>query len=93
MKEHNGGLLKRNACPCDTPTSWAPDHVGGNGIFGIGKNKSNSLCGTSGSEFWIEEWKYPDIGIAICDCPSGGHDMIFLDYREFCIKFLSNFML
>ena len=30
----------------------------------------------------IDEWEYPDIGVAICDCPSAGHDMIFLDYRE-----------
>ena len=30
----------------------------------------------------IDEWEYPAIGVAICDCPSAGHDMIFLDYRE-----------
>ena len=29
----------------------------------------------------IDEWEYPAIGVAICDCPSAGHDMIFLDYR------------
>ena len=29
----------------------------------------------------IAEWEYPAIGVAICDCPSAGHDMIFLDYR------------
>ncbi|MDR2938109.1 MAG: SMI1/KNR4 family protein [Prevotellaceae bacterium] len=28
------------------------------------------------------EWGYPDIGIAICETDSGGHDMIFLDYRK-----------
>lgn len=28
------------------------------------------------------DWGYPDIGVAICDTPSAGHEMIFLDYRE-----------
>lgn len=35
-----------------------------------------------GNRFWIEEWDYPAIGIAICTTPSAGHDMIFLDYRK-----------
>jgi len=30
----------------------------------------------------IEEWGYPDIGIYFCDSPSGGHDMICLDYQS-----------
>ena len=51
------------------------------GIFGIGREKSCSLCGELGSQFMIDEWEYPAIGVAICDCPSAGHDMIFLDYR------------
>ena len=29
-----------------------------------------------------DDWGYPDIGVAICDTPSAGHEMIFLDYRE-----------
>lgn len=82
MKIHNGGILKRDAIRTDTPTSWAEDHVAVTGLYGIGFDKANSLCGEFGSRFWIEEWEYPDIGVAIADCPSAGHDMIFLDYRE-----------
>ena len=72
-----------NTCfPTDVPTSWAKDHVAITGIFGIERKKSYSLCGGLGSQFMIDDWGYPAIGVAICDCPSAGHDMIFLDYRE-----------
>ena len=37
-----------------------------------------------GNEFWISKVKYPPIGIVVADTISGGHDMIFLDYRECC---------
>ncbi len=82
MKRHNGGIPVNTCFPTDTPTSWAEDHVAITGIFGIGREKRYSLCGEFGSRFMIDEWEYPDIGVAICDCPSAGHDMIFLDYRE-----------
>lgn len=82
MKQHNGGVPVNNCFPTNEPTSWAEDHVAITGIFGIGREKDYSLCGTMGSQFMIDEWEYPPIGVAICDCPSGGHDMIFLDYRE-----------
>ena len=81
MKQHNGGIPVNTCYPCDEPTSWAEDHVAITGIFGIGREKSYSLCGELGSQFMIDEWEYPAIGVAICDCPSAGHDMIFLDYR------------
>ena len=82
MKQHNGGIPFNVCFPCDEPTSWADDHVAITGIMGMDKDKMYSLCGQLGSRFMIEEWGYPDIGVAICDCPSAGHDMIFLDYRE-----------
>ena len=57
--------------------------IGFTGFFGIGGNKPSSLFGKFGNEFWFNEWEYPrDIGIIIADTESGGHDMIYLDYRE-----------
>lgn len=82
MKQHNGGIPSNDCFPCDEPTSWAEDHIAITGIMGIGRNKNYTICGELGSQFMIEEWGYPNIGVAICDCPSAGHDMIFLDYRE-----------
>ena len=81
MKQHNGGIPVNTCYPCDEPTCWADDHVAITGIFGIGREKSCSLCGELGSQFMIDEWEYPATGVAICDCPSAGHDVIFLDYR------------
>ena len=81
MKQHNGGIPVNDCYPTDEPTSWAEDHVAITGILGIGREKGCSLCGELGSQFMIDEWGYPAIGVAICDCPSAGHDMIFLDYR------------
>ena len=81
MKQHNGGIPMNTCYPCDEPTCWADDHVAITGIFGIGREKNCSLCGEMGSQFMIDEWEYPAIGVTICDCPSAGHDMIFLDYR------------
>lgn len=83
MKRHNGGIPHNGCFPTGVATSWSDDHIAITGIMGIGREKDNSLGGGFGSRFWIEEWGYPDIGVAICDCPSAGHDMIFLDYR-FC---------
>ena len=82
MQVQNGGFSKKSAFPTSTPTSWADDHIAIEGFLSIGWDKTYSLCGKLGSRFMMEEWGYPDIGIAICDCPSAGHEMVFLDYRE-----------
>lgn len=77
MKQKNGGALER--CMFEADYDF---YVEVHAIYGIGREKSDSLCGSNGSKFWIEEWEYPNIGVAIADCPSAGHEMIFLDYRE-----------
>ncbi len=82
MKQHNGGIPRNTAIPTKQRTSWADDHAAITCIMGIGRNKDYSLCGDLGSQFMIDEWGYPEIGVAICHCPSGGHDMVFLDYSE-----------
>ncbi|BFT72680.1 hypothetical protein PAENIP36_41220 [Paenibacillus sp. P36] len=82
MKVQNGGIPKNTCFPTTSPTSWAEDHIAITGIMGIGRTKSYSLCGNLGSQFMIDDWQYPAIGIVICDCPSAGHDVIMLDYRK-----------
>ncbi len=78
----NGGLPRKTCHRAAVPTTWARDHVAICGIFAVGRAKSYSLCGHLGSEFWPEEWGYPAIGVYFADCPSAGHDMLCLDYRD-----------
>lgn len=75
MRTQNGGVPRSTLFPADE------DIYAVCSIAGIGRNKPYSLCGELGSRFMIEEWGYPDIGVVICDCPSGGHDLVMLDYR------------
>ena len=77
LKNHNGGVVKKNCFINDDD-----DCVYVTGIYGIDRNKKYSLFGEFGNEFWISKVKYPPIGIVVADTISGGHDMIFLDYRE-----------
>jgi hypothetical protein len=82
MMKLRNGVIPINTCfPTEEGTSWAIDHIAITGIMGIGRKKTYSLCGGLGSQFMIEEWGYPDIGVVICDCPSAGHDVVMLDYR------------
>jgi len=81
MRSQNGGIPKRTCFPTKEATSWAEDHIAISGFLGIGRNKTYSLLGSLGSRFMQEEWGYPTFGVCICDCPSGGHDLVMLDYR------------
>ena len=82
LRSQNGGMPAKTNHRTSEPTSWAQDHVAITGIYGLDRSKSSSLCGEFSSKFWMEEWGYPDIGVYFADCPSAGHDMLCLDYRE-----------
>ena len=77
IRVHNGGILKKNAVTVDDTDYYVE------GLYGIDPEVENSVLSEEfGHRFWIEEWGYPEIGIAITDTPSAGHDMFFLDYRK-----------
>lgn len=80
MRGRNGGGPLKNCHRASTRTSWSEDHVAMTGLLSIGVEKQYSLCGSLGSQFMIDEWGYPPIGIYFADCPSAGHDMLCLDY-------------
>jgi len=82
LKQQNGGIPKNTNHRTQEPTSWSEDHVAITGIFSLGSKKPCSLCGEFGSQFWIDEWGYPPIGVYFADCPSAGHDMICMDFRS-----------
>lgn len=81
LNEKNGGVPRRRCFRTFTPTSWAPDHIEIAAIRGIGGDWGIDSDNGLGSADLIAEWDYPDIGIVICDMPSGGHDAVMLDYR------------
>ena len=82
MRIQNGGELRKNNFEGSFKRNWTSGSFDIEYISGVDSSKRYSLCGEFGSKFWIEEWKYPNIGIAICGTSSGGHDMIFLDYSD-----------
>eukprot|EP00439_Symbiodinium_sp_Y106_P000203 s7587_g1.t1 len=77
LQFRRGGGEAARSCFAATGTSWAKDHVHIGELMGIGDyEEEESILGTG---FWIDEWEYPAIGVACCMCPSGGHDLIWLD--------------
>ena len=81
MRFQNGGIPRRTNHRTRDRTSWSHDHIAITGLYSIGGDKPCSLLGEFSSQFWVEEWGYPPIGVYFADCPSAGHDMVCLDYR------------
>ncbi len=86
LEFQNGGLPRNTCHVTTTETSWAEDHVAISGILAIDRVPTYSLCGQLGSQFMIEEWQYPPIGVYFADCPSAGHDLLCLDYRNVGVR-------
>lgn len=80
LHEKNGGIPVRRCFPTSVRTSWADNHIEVSGILGIGFDRG--MDGELGSSYLVHEWGYPDIGVVVCDTPSGGHDTVMLDYRH-----------
>lgn len=81
LRVRNGGSLRENIFFTPFSTSWAEDHFEVRALLGIGgENGIDSM--DSGSRALIEEWGYPEIGVVIAECPSGGHDTVMLDYTK-----------
>lgn len=81
LTSKNGGTPRNTCFPTTTATSWADNHIAISGICGIGGQwgiDSDEL----GSQFMLEEWGYPPIGIVVAQCPSAGHDAVMLDYQR-----------
>ncbi|MEK5025277.1 SMI1/KNR4 family protein [Paenibacillus sp. FSL M7-1046] len=76
MKLHNGGI------PHNTRVPLGQEDLEISGFLGIGRDKSQSLCGAAGSRARIEEGGYPEIGVVICDTPAAEHEVVMLDYRS-----------
>jgi hypothetical protein len=80
IRNRNGGEPVRRCYRTPFPTSWADDRFEISGILGIGGEKGVDVPGPLSSSSLIAEWGYPNIGVVICDTPSGGHDTVMLDY-------------
>ncbi|WP_329119707.1 SMI1/KNR4 family protein [Streptomyces sp. NBC_01353] len=78
LSVQNGGDLRNRCFPTEFPTSWAPDHVCVDAIWGVGGEWGVDVV----SRDMITEWRYPEIGVVFGITPSAGHDTVMLDYSE-----------
>jgi hypothetical protein len=82
LTERNGGVPRRRCFPTASPTSWADDHFEIRALLGVGGEWGIDTLGDPHGANIVAEWGYPEIGVVICDLPSGGHDTVMLDYSD-----------
>jgi hypothetical protein len=80
LEQRNGGVPRRRCLRTDFATSWADGYFEVRALLGIGGERGIDSAQRHGSRYLIAEWGYPDIGVVICEMPSGGHDAVMLDY-------------
>lgn len=81
MKLHNGGVPNYRYFPVSQAENGGKVHIEISNILGVGREKAHSLGGEAGSRVIIEQGGYPEIGVVLCECPSGS-EVVMLDYRE-----------
>ncbi|WP_440114760.1 SMI1/KNR4 family protein [Paenibacillus sp. QZ-Y1] len=81
MKLHNGGVPHYRYFPVSQAENGGKIHIEISNILGVGREKAHSLGGEAGSRAIIEQGGYPEIGVVLCECPSGS-EVVMLDYRE-----------
>jgi hypothetical protein len=74
LRVRNGGAPRRHHFHVEGLRGWTGGYLGIDSLRGLGHDfwKINTPDGDS----------YPQIGLIVCDTPSGGHDYVMLDYRE-----------
>lgn len=82
IRQHNGGTLINEYFRINEPVKHLGNWVQISLLYGIGRGEAICIGGTLGHYCLIEDWGYPNIGVAVGDGYESGHDAIFLDYRE-----------
>lgn len=83
MKRRNGGFLKRTDFLLGYELPIVGDRTMMRQLYHINMNNSfSAINGEYGTKFLVEDWGYPDIGVAIGVGFFGEHEIFFLDYRE-----------
>lgn len=78
----NGGRPSMPLFPVAFENSWAPDHIEISTVLGIGGTFGIDSTSETSSAHLIREWDYPEIGIVLAFTPSGGFDVVMLDYAK-----------